>query len=284
MQKEVRGMNYGADAADQMVRYTLEGVEHTVKLSGAVAKNLAVFIAAVIKSQKKTKGRTRMDNMLREKRPFKFFTVPDDKLKQFAKAAKARGLLYVIVKDKKQKTNTEIMIFADDAAKMNRVLDKIGIDYAKADYGNVEFVSEREKLVHEPELNRVGAAKGEHQTEHATGAGEKTSVKTQTIELPEGTIEFEVDEQENVFDLGEIGNGNFMKAQEEKNLSGTSLRSRDSSSGAQSERGENRTSVRQELKEIKQEQAKKRKKTAQRQRNRQNTQSRKKRRSKGKGR
>lgn len=277
-------MNYGADAADQMVRYSLEGVEHTVKLSGAVAKNLAVFIAAVVKSQKKTKGRTRMDNMLREKRPFKFFTVPDDKLKEFAKAAKARGLLYVIIKDKKQKTNNEIMIFADDAAKMNRVLDKIGIDYAKADYGSVEFVSEREKPVHEQSLNRGEEAKGENQTDHAAGAGEKNPVKMQTIELPEGTIEFEVDEQENIFDLGEIGKGNFMKAQEEKNPSETSLRSRNSSSMGDSDRGEKRSSVRQELQDIKKEQTKKRNKTVQRQRNRQNTQSKKKRRAKGKGR
>ena len=70
-------MNYGADAADQIVRYSMDGVEHTLRISGAVAKNLAIFIAAVMKDQKKTRGRTRMERMLKELKPMKFFTVPD---------------------------------------------------------------------------------------------------------------------------------------------------------------------------------------------------------------
>lgn len=277
-------MNYGADAADQLVRYSLEGVEYTVKLSGAVTKNLAVFIAAVLRSQKKTKGRTRMDRMLREKRPFKFFTIPDDQLRQFAKEAKSRGLLYVIIKDKKKKVNNEIMIFADDAAKMNRVLDNMGIDYAKAEYGNSEFVSVREKgakAADGQEQAHAEQTKEENPAEHSARANEKTPVKIQTVELPEGTVQFEVGEKETIFDLGEIGNGNFTKAQEERNLSGTSLRSRNSSSVGASDQKEKRPSVRQELKEIKQEQAKKRNRTAQRQQNRQNTRAKKKRRAKG---
>ena len=277
-------MNYGADAADQLVRYSLEGVEYTVKLSGAVTKNLAVFIAAVLRSQKKTKGRTRMDRMLREKRPFKFFTIPDDQLRQFAKEAKSRGLLYVIIKDKKKRVNNEIMIFADDAAKMNRVLDNMGIDYAKAEYGNSEFVSVREKgakATDGQEQAHTKQAKEENPAERSAGANEKTPVKIQTVELPEGTVQFEVGEKETISDLGEIGNGNFTKAQEERNLSGTSLRSRNFSSVGASDQKEKRPSVRQELKEIKQEQAKKRNLTAQRQRNRQNTRAKKKRRAKG---
>ena len=106
-------------------------------------------------------------------------------------------------------------------------------------------------------------------------------MKIQTVELPEGTVQFEVGEKETIFDLGEIGNGNFTKAQEERNLSGTSLRSRNSSSVGASDQKEKRPSVRQELKEIKQEQAKKRNRTAQRQQNRQNTRAKKKRRAKG---
>ena len=49
-------MNYGGDAADQIVRYSMEGMEHTLRISGSIAKNLAVFIVAVLKDQKKTYG------------------------------------------------------------------------------------------------------------------------------------------------------------------------------------------------------------------------------------
>ena len=46
-------MNYGGDAADQIVRYSMEGMEHTLRISGSIAKNLAVFIVAVLKDQEK---------------------------------------------------------------------------------------------------------------------------------------------------------------------------------------------------------------------------------------
>lgn len=42
-------MNYGGEAADQVVRYSLDGLDHGLRLSGAMAKNLAIFIAAVLK-------------------------------------------------------------------------------------------------------------------------------------------------------------------------------------------------------------------------------------------
>jgi len=50
-------MNYSGDAADQIVRYSMEGMEHTLRISGSIAKNLAVLIVAVMKDQKKTRGK-----------------------------------------------------------------------------------------------------------------------------------------------------------------------------------------------------------------------------------
>ena len=76
-------MNYGGDAADQIVRYSLDGVDHGLRLSGTLAKHLAVFVAAVLKDQKKTRGKTRMVRMLKENKPLKFFTVPSDRLREF---------------------------------------------------------------------------------------------------------------------------------------------------------------------------------------------------------
>lgn len=51
-------MNYGGDAADQIVRYSLEGTEVALKLTGEAAKNFAVFAAAVLKDQRKIRGKT----------------------------------------------------------------------------------------------------------------------------------------------------------------------------------------------------------------------------------
>ena len=50
-------MNYGGDAADQIVRYSMEGVEHTLRISGSIAKNLAVLIVAVNEGSEKDPGK-----------------------------------------------------------------------------------------------------------------------------------------------------------------------------------------------------------------------------------
>lgn len=283
-------MNYGADAADQIVRYSLDGVEHTLRISGTVAKNLAIFIAAVMKDQKKTRGRTRMERMLRERKPMKFFSVPKDRLREFAQEAKSKGLLYVIIRDKKHPDLSEIMVFAEDAAKVSRVLDNMQLDYAKAESAQAVFdgtPSRSQKEQGEPakatdrqaEMGQtVDGKKGSLQQEGTS------PVRTQTVEFPEGSVEFEIGENENVFDIGEIGNGNFTKVQEKTNPSETSSHSRNASSVEANDQKEKRSSVREDLKKIKQEQAKKRNRTAQRQKKRQNTRAKKKHRAKGKGR
>ena len=66
-------MNYGAEPADQVVRYSLEGMEYSLKITGNVAKHVAIFIGTALKDQKKTRGKTRLTRMLKEQRPMKFF-------------------------------------------------------------------------------------------------------------------------------------------------------------------------------------------------------------------
>lgn len=86
-------MNYGAEPADQVVRYTLEGTEFALKISGTAAKNFAVFALAVLRDQKKTHGKTKLVRLLREGKPLKFFSVPTDQMRDFSKAAKWGGEL-----------------------------------------------------------------------------------------------------------------------------------------------------------------------------------------------
>ena len=150
-------MNYGGDAADQIVRYSLEGTEVALKLTGEAAKNFAVFAAAVLKDQKKMHGRTNLTRLLREGKPLKFFVVPEGRMKEFAMEANARGLLFVPVKDKtKEDGKIEIAVWAEDAAKVNRVLEKMKLDYVQADTGSkadiVSTVSRAPELQHSTSL------------------------------------------------------------------------------------------------------------------------------------
>lgn len=129
-------MNYGGDAADQIVRYSLEGTEVALKLTGEAAKNFAVFAAAVLRDQKKMHGKTNLTRLLRENKPLRFFEVPESRMKEFAREANVRGLLYVPVRDRsKAAGKIEFAVWAEDAAKVNRVLEKMGVDYLQADTG-----------------------------------------------------------------------------------------------------------------------------------------------------
>lgn len=255
-------MNYGGEAADQIVRYSLDGVEHTLRISGSIAKNLAILIVAVLRDQKKTRGKTNLIRMLKEQKPTKFFSVPHDKLKEFAREAKARGLLYVVIHDTKNPEFSEIMVYADDAAKVNRVLDQLNLDYVSAEVGEavVEQSLEKERTDQREADGKGQVEKGKNQTE----------VRTEKVVLPEGTIEFELNENEHLFDVGEpsFGNGNFTQAQGKENLSGLSLRSNVSSSGQEPSWQEQKPSVRQELKQIQKEQNQRPKKQEPRKRQR----------------
>ena len=51
-------MSQGSEAAEQMTKETLRISETIAKLSGTGAKNLAVFLAAVMKDNVKIKGKT----------------------------------------------------------------------------------------------------------------------------------------------------------------------------------------------------------------------------------
>ena len=232
-------MNYGGDAADQIVRYSMEGVEHTLRISGSIAKNLAVLIVAVMKDQKKTRGKTNLLRMLKEQRAMKFFTIPHDRLREFAGEAKSRGLLYVVIRDKKNPKSAEIMVFADDAAKVNRVLDKMNLDFVKSEAGEavVEQVPVRE-------AERVIDAEFTEKTEGKEGL----PVKTEKVVLPEGTIEFELDEEDHLFDVGEVTptGENFTQAEKAGNLSGPSSHNSASFSGQETSRKWEKPSVRQQ--------------------------------------
>lgn len=133
-------MNLGSDPADQVVRYTLEGTEFALRLSGTAAKNFAVFVAAVLRDQKKTRGKTNLARLLREGKPLKFFSVPADRMREFAQEAKRHGLLFVPMRDRNDPDHIEIAIWAEDSAKVERIIDRMQLDVVET--GEAEIMSD----------------------------------------------------------------------------------------------------------------------------------------------
>ena len=115
-------MYNSGDAAEQVVRMSLEGAEFALKITGSAAKNLAAALYTVLKDQKKTKGKARIEAMLREKRPLKVYTIKKEDCPEFAKQAKGYGILYAPIPVKKGDDTIDILVFEDDAARANRIV------------------------------------------------------------------------------------------------------------------------------------------------------------------
>ncbi len=145
-------MNLGSDPADQVVRYTLEGTEFALRISGTAAKNFAIFAAAVLRDQKKTRGKTNLTRLLREGKPLKFFSVSADRMREFAQEAKRHGLLFVPMRDRNDPDHIEIAIWADDAAKVERIIERMQLDVVET--GEAEIMTDVDHT--EPEQAQEG--------------------------------------------------------------------------------------------------------------------------------
>lgn len=149
-------MSTSGEAADQVVKMTLDGVEVAAKITGVGAKELAALLYAVLKDQKKTKGKTRLSSMLRSEKELKVFAVKDDELKRFCQEAKKYGVLYCVLKDRDATDGiTDIMVKAEDASKINRIFERF--ELSVVDMGEIKNELKRavEKGTDIPEPERI---------------------------------------------------------------------------------------------------------------------------------
>ena len=137
-------MNYSGEAAEQVVKMSLSGIEVAAKISGQAAERLAVLLYAVLRDQKKTRGKIRLTNMLRSGKELKVFAVKDEDLKKFCDEAKKYGVLYCVLKDTNADDGlTDIMVRADDASKVNRIFERFGL--ATIDMASVKTTVEKDR-------------------------------------------------------------------------------------------------------------------------------------------
>lgn len=119
-------MNTSGEAADQVVRMSMEVGEAALKISGKGAKELAVLLYAILKEQKKTRGRARLETLVRSGRPLTVFSVKESDLKKFVQEAKRYGILYCAVRNPRGSSDgmVDIMVKEDDAPRINRIVER----------------------------------------------------------------------------------------------------------------------------------------------------------------
>lgn len=116
------------ETADQVVRMVLQGSEVVLRLSGEASLRIGQMIYTALKDGHTTKGKATLWEFLKSGKDQKMFRIPDAYLKAFTKASKKFGFPFVVMKDKtKNDGYTDIMCYAADASKVNRVIENFNL-------------------------------------------------------------------------------------------------------------------------------------------------------------
>ena len=164
-------MNHSGDAAEQIVQMTLEGVEVAARITGTAAKEIALFLLAALKSPEKgknikLKGKERLNSMLKSGKALEIFSIKGRDLQTFVREAKRYGIVYCVLRNSKQTPDSlcDIMVKADDAPKINRLVERFEfatIDKAKIESEIVQDMAEQGIATPAEPSASVGAQPGE---------------------------------------------------------------------------------------------------------------------------
>ena len=167
-------MNPGGDAAEQVVRLSLEGVEVAAKITGNGAKNIALLLYAALKEEQKTKGKARLTSMLKSGKELKVYTITQNDLAKFSQEAKRYGVLYCVLKDRNNKNKyaaVDIIARADDASKIQRITERFRLaTVSKADV-SLEAKNDRDRLFPNPSSAKT---ERDHLSEPSSAQATKT--------------------------------------------------------------------------------------------------------------
>lgn len=162
-------MNTSGEAADQVMRMMLNGTEVLLKLSGAGARQTAVLLYSALKQQNKTSGAARLSSMLRSGKPLKVYTFKDQDLEKFKECAKEYGVLFCILKDKDKTDGVfDVLVRAEDAAKLNRISERFKLVQVNATEIKSEIIREAEEKA-KTESGQAKSADADEVSEEQTG-------------------------------------------------------------------------------------------------------------------
>lgn len=119
-------MTGSGEAADQVVRMSMEAGEVALKITGQGAKQLAVLLYAIAKEQKKTRGRVRMESLIRSGKPLTVFSIKERDLRAFVEGAKQYGVLYCAIRNPRGHADgmVDVMVKEEDAVRINRIVER----------------------------------------------------------------------------------------------------------------------------------------------------------------
>ena len=124
---------YGSDSAEQTVRIMFQGIEIALKLGGSGVKNLAELIYASTKDGKNLNMRSgevkKVRELLKENKPLHTYKLDMNELKRFRNLSIQYGLLYTIVKDKRNDDGMcTVILKEEEVTLLNDITEQMGLE------------------------------------------------------------------------------------------------------------------------------------------------------------
>ena len=145
-------MNNSGDAAEQIVKMSIDGIEFAVRITGTALKETTLLIIAALKNNNKEhtklRGKERLKTMLKSGKPLEIYSIKECDLEKFVKGAKEYGIVYSVVKNAKDCPDglCDILVKADDAPKIARLAERFNfatVDRAKNERDLMDSASEK---------------------------------------------------------------------------------------------------------------------------------------------
>ena len=122
-------MTQSGEVADLMVKEGIQITEQATKLAALGAEKLAAMLIAFVKDNKQMQGMTNLKNLLKSDKPLCILQIKESDLKNFSAESKKYGVLFSAVTDKQGKSGfCDIIAKQDDVAKINHIVDKLGLN------------------------------------------------------------------------------------------------------------------------------------------------------------
>ena len=217
-------MNTGGDAANEMVQYYFEAIKCAATITGKGAEHALGILLNEMKNHKQTKGKARLNSMLKSGKPLEIFSLQKKDLPKFTREAKSYGVLYCALVNRKNKNfddMVDILVRQEDATKIDRMVERFKLITSNP----AKIKTEIKREMADIEENNIG-------------------VQTKSKEDLEKDLNLKKPLQKE-----EIDTSNFSMAKTETSRPLEPY----SKTSKELNRSENRKSVRQELKEIKEE-------------------------------
>jgi hypothetical protein len=140
-------MDGSGEAVERIVRISMDGAEHVLRIAGNGAKALGELLVSLLREDNRTQGAMQLKSMIKTGKELKVFTLSVDQFARFKADVKDFGVTYCVLRNKNAGRNSliEIMVKAEDASKIHRIFERNGFGSIDASHLEADVKKSRKE-------------------------------------------------------------------------------------------------------------------------------------------